>query len=307
MQVSTNQENDSFTVVEVWLQKIAQLSEEGKEPLVDFCLFALLGIQISYPTIFRLLNKYPDFPSWNEKLAKQYDIEDLSMVSDDNKFTDDPWEKVLFLICQKDSYLKPRALNIIEILNVLKDECGDELKTHINKALEIASITTVDDHEDSKQTRGVDKELRANNRKYMGKLAKILNEKFTDNSANIIFDCFKATQSHDVEWAVVESQVWIDNTNKISAKIGFAFDNQDYNGHLWSPNKKSGEKTDQLISELGKIYPEMETEKDEEGYVYIFSIDNDNKMKHEDFYSQFESKVLDVVNKISKLGVFKTK
>jgi hypothetical protein len=289
------------------LKKIAQLSEEGKEPLVDFCLFALLGIQISYPTIFRLLNKHPDFPSWNEKLAKQYDIEDLSLVSGDHQYTDEPWEKILFLICQKDSYLKPRALNIIEILNVLREKCEDDLKNHINKALEIASITAVDDHEDSKQTKGFDQELRVKNKKFMVKLANKLNEKFYDNPANTLLDRVKATQSHGVEYANVEGRIWFDKKNKISAMIGFAFQNTDYCGYVYG-DTKSEEATGQLIDELKKIFPEMDTEIDEDDGTVTFSAkDNDEKLKHEDFYTQFEIKAVEAVDKITKLDLFKTK
>ncbi len=284
------------------LTKISQLSDAGKEPLVDFCLFALLGIQISYPSIFRLLNKNPDFLSWNERLAKQHDIEDLSVVRNDNIYTDELWEKVLFLICQKDTYLKARAFNIIEILNVLRDACEDDLKNHINKALEIASITAVDDHEDSKQTKGFDHDLRIKNKKFMVKLAKKINEKFIDNSTNKSFDNFKPSQSNGVEYAHVEGQIWFDKKNKIYALIGFTFQDTDCCGYLYG-NKKSANETCQLVDELKKIYPDMDTE-EEDGIVCFTAIDNDKKMKHEDFYNKFEADAIDAVDKIFKLDLF---
>lgn len=288
------------------LKQISQLSEEGKEPLVDFCLFALLGIQISYPSIFRLLNKHPDFPSWNEKIAKQYDIkEDLSMVVlDDNKYTDEPWEKFLYFICQKDTYLKPRALNIIEILNVLRDKCQNNLKNHINKALEIASITAVDDHEDSKQTKGCDQELRFKNKEFIRKFTKKLNEKFDDIFTSNI-DHFTAYQSNGEEWAQTYTEIWFNRENKLFAQIIFDFGCKDYQGFLHVGNKKSTEVTRNLADKLKKFFPKIE--ENEDGDFFFIDKVNEEKNGHEEFFKKFEGDVVDTMNKIFTLDLFKAK
>ena len=44
-------------------------------------LFAVLGIQVSYPQIFRLLTQNPDYLSWNEKFGNKIGL-DLSKIKE---------------------------------------------------------------------------------------------------------------------------------------------------------------------------------------------------------------------------------
>ena len=130
--------------------------EDENDEQNDFMLFALLGLQISYPQIFRLIARDPDFASWSKSNAGKLNV-DLSetekklAVFGDNKLLDDEWQKIIWAVCQSDTFLKSRVFQILKLLNLIKEISGDSLQTDVEAALEFASITNVDDDPDSKQ------------------------------------------------------------------------------------------------------------------------------------------------------------
>ena len=101
---------------------------EPTDNLNDFCLFALLGIQISYPKIYRLINKKQDFTKWDKLFAQQNGVDEIKVPDENHKFLDEEWEKVCWSYCQNDPYLKARALSIIETLNLIREK-NPTLKT----------------------------------------------------------------------------------------------------------------------------------------------------------------------------------
>lgn len=123
----------------------------------EFMLFALLGIQITYPKIFRYLGMNQDYNKWNQAFAARIGL-DWQVISEkvkeygDNQLVDEDWEKVVWGLCQADAYLKSRAFSILELLNVLKDHFRDNLEDVMQNALEFAAITAVDDSDESKQS-----------------------------------------------------------------------------------------------------------------------------------------------------------
>ncbi len=133
---------------------------DGKDSgaLGEFMLFSLLGIQISYPKIFRLIAQNSDFLSWNHQYALRVGL-DWDFINEqlkklgDNEMTDEDWEKVVWGACQSDAYLKSRAFSIIELLNLLRKifKKQDELVENLEQAMQFASITSVDDNQDARQ------------------------------------------------------------------------------------------------------------------------------------------------------------
>ena len=136
-------------------------------------LFAVLGIQVSYHQIFRLLTQNPDYLGWNEKFGNKIGL-DLSKTKDDiesvgeSELTDETWEQIIWGFCQKDPYLKVKCFNILELFNFLRElsckndlneEWNEKLKEDVTKydslkeklyerlssVLEFAAITNVDD------------------------------------------------------------------------------------------------------------------------------------------------------------------
>jgi hypothetical protein len=123
----------------------------------ELMLFALLGIQITYPKIFRHIGMNQDFKSWNQPFAARLGL-DWNLITEKvqeygaNQLIDDDWEKVVWGLCQSDAYLKSRAFSILELLNSLVEHFGQGLEECMQNALEFAAITSVDDSHDAKQS-----------------------------------------------------------------------------------------------------------------------------------------------------------
>lgn len=119
----------------------------------DLILFAMIGVQISYPKIFRLITQMSDIYDWDKGFANKNNI-NLEAVKDDiqkygdNDKLDEDWEQTIYGACQNDVYLKSKVFNIIELFNYLRNKFQnrlDELDEKIVIALKFASITNVDD------------------------------------------------------------------------------------------------------------------------------------------------------------------
>ncbi len=140
------------------IRKAENTAEESTNAeATEFMLFALLGIQISYPKIFRHLGMNHDYKSWHQAFAARLGL-DWQIITDkvkeygENLLVDEDWEKVVWGLCQSDAYLKSRAFSILELLNVLSDHFGESLEEVMQNALEFAAITSVDDSHESKQS-----------------------------------------------------------------------------------------------------------------------------------------------------------
>ena len=123
----------------------------------NFALFSLLGIQISYPKLFRLLVQDVSFTNWGAPIAGKNGI-DLQSVREqiesfgENELIDEEWEQVVWGLCQRETYLKSRAFDVLSLLNLLRDHFGDRLDQALEQALEFASITAVDDDQEMKSS-----------------------------------------------------------------------------------------------------------------------------------------------------------
>lgn len=119
----------------------------------DLILFAMIGVQISYPKIFRLITQMSDIYDWDKGFANKNNIDLESVKNDiqkygDNDKLDEDWEQIIYGACQNDVYLKSKVFNIIELFNFLRtkfENRADVLDEKIVMALKFASITNVDD------------------------------------------------------------------------------------------------------------------------------------------------------------------
>ena len=122
----------------------------------DYMLFALLGIQISYPKIFRLMTQKPDFTKWDKAFANKCSIEweeiqEKLIKFGDNSLVDEVWEQVAWGSCQNDPYMKSKVFSVLELLNLLRYKFKENLEDEILDAMTFASITSVDDDIETKQ------------------------------------------------------------------------------------------------------------------------------------------------------------
>ena len=119
----------------------------------DLILFSMIGVQISYPKIFRLITQMSDIYDWDKGFANKNNIDIEAVKADiqkygDNEKLDEDWEQIIYGACQKDVYLKSKVFNILELFNYLRDKFEnrpDILDEKIVMALKFASITNVDD------------------------------------------------------------------------------------------------------------------------------------------------------------------
>lgn len=128
----------------------SELLQDDTELLVNF---ALVCIQIAYPTVYSLLNKKPDFANWDANVALQYNLKDidedsLKKINEMEEF-DDEWEQVLFRYCEKEFYTKKNALKISQILNQLKSIVKDRkpnenLGDTIEAIIRLSSVTNME-------------------------------------------------------------------------------------------------------------------------------------------------------------------
>ena len=138
------------------LNTIRKAEGSDTDSEVELMLFALLGIQISFPKIFRYLTINPSFLQWDKFFATKHSLDWVEVINKleqfgENDLTDEDWEKVVWGLCQSDSYLKNRAFSILELLNLIRNSFKDNLEEVLNSALAFASITSIDDNQEVKQ------------------------------------------------------------------------------------------------------------------------------------------------------------
>ncbi len=143
---------NSFSLI----NHLREINDDEDSDYNDYMLFSILGIQISYPKIFRLLSQNPNFLNWDSGFANKFGIE-WDVVQEkikkfgESELIDEEWEQVVWGACQKDPYLKTRAFALLELLNLLRDKFKDTLEIELENAMAFASITSVDDDIETKQ------------------------------------------------------------------------------------------------------------------------------------------------------------
>jgi hypothetical protein len=173
---------NSVSLIQIFVKNKKEMSKE--EDIVDgeeegissedekFLLFALLCLQIAYPTIYSLLIQEPDFPKWDDALAfketnrseersgdnerlspdemkKIFDIEfEAAKKSDD--FNED-WEQALYRICYGRPRMKPRVADISKFFSYIKDELLSDQQEIIGETVarlltqtSVTSVTSTD-------------------------------------------------------------------------------------------------------------------------------------------------------------------
>jgi len=120
--------------------------EEGAGPRAEFCLFALLALEMAYPRIYRLLLAQPDFQAWDDGFARRHRIRLLDFPSAESadELVDEKWEQVVFSFCEADPHLRARRSHVLLALNELRHALGEPLGPIVGEAAEIASLSAVE-------------------------------------------------------------------------------------------------------------------------------------------------------------------
>lgn len=257
---------NSFSLIND-IRDIENTEDDQQQSGDDFMLFALLGIQISFPNIFRLLTQNPDFTNWDKGFANKFGIEWTGVEEKlekfgENELVDEEWEKVVWGSCQKDPYLKAKAFSVLQLLNLLRDKYKDTLVEEVDAAMAFASITSVDDDVESKQA--VQKV--GNKTIFSGletKLGQLSEEGFPE----------KAINNYKALWSILEQKENELDKYRISfAKTGSSFNDESKVGrgnkqliYCTNPSKKSLGMKIRVKNNTGKVKLLFEKIKDNYG------------------------------------------
>ena len=120
-----------------------------QERLGKILNYALVCIQIAYPYIYNQLTEAPDFKGWNEKIASKLKLRPLSDAEreslDSTEEFDEEWEKVVFRMCQKETYLSNRVFSVSLLLNKIAEIVNndEQLGDIIEATLEMSAVTNL--------------------------------------------------------------------------------------------------------------------------------------------------------------------
>ena len=111
--------------------------------------YALVCIQIAYPYIYNQLAEEPDFKAWNEKIASKLKLRPLTEAETERLNSteefDEEWEKVVFRMCQKETYLSNRVFSVSALLNKISEIVNNDerLGEIIEATLEMSAVTNL--------------------------------------------------------------------------------------------------------------------------------------------------------------------
>ena len=127
-----------------------QYGEKSNVTTLDKLInFALVCVQIAYPYIYNQLTEEPDFKAWNERIASKLKLRPLTELEreslDSTEEFDEDWEKVLFRMCQMETYLSNRAFSVSGLLNKIAQIIGndEQLGEIIESILEMSAVTNI--------------------------------------------------------------------------------------------------------------------------------------------------------------------
>jgi hypothetical protein len=166
------------------------------EELVNIGVFS---IQISYPLIYKALEKFPNFTAWGENLIEEFKLEKLSTeeknLIEQSDFFDEQWEQVLYLLCQSDKFLVSRAAKISKLLNLIIDITNKNFKDNrdyldnisiedvMRNAIQVSAVTSYSDNESEQKIEEIHKSgfLKA----FRNKIHKYVQSKCKENNIEI--------------------------------------------------------------------------------------------------------------------------
>ena len=111
--------------------------------------FSLVCMQIAYPYIYNQLTEEPDFKQWNERIASKLKLRHLTPEEkeslDATEEFDEDWEKVVFRMCQKETYLSNRAFQVSLLLSKIAEIVNDDnrLGEIVEATIALSAVTNL--------------------------------------------------------------------------------------------------------------------------------------------------------------------
>lgn len=111
--------------------------------------YALVCIQIAYPYIYNQLTEEPDFKSWNEKIASKLKLRVLTEIEKESlnatEEFDEEWEKIVYRMCQKETFLSNRVFCVSQLLSKIAEIINDDdrLGEIVAQIIELSAVTNL--------------------------------------------------------------------------------------------------------------------------------------------------------------------
>lgn len=111
--------------------------------------FALVCMQIAYPYIYNQLTEESNFKQWNERIASKLKLRHLTAEEkeslDATEEFDEDWEKVVFRMCQKETYLSNRAFQVSQLLSKIAEIVNDNnrLGEIVEATIALSAVTNL--------------------------------------------------------------------------------------------------------------------------------------------------------------------
>ena len=124
----------------------SETANDTKSKLINF---ALVCLQIAYPYIYNQLTDEPDFKSWNENIASKLKMRQLTEAEkqslDATTEFDEEWEKIVFRMCQKETFLSNRVFQVSSLLNKIADIIGNDsiIGETIESIIQMSAVTNL--------------------------------------------------------------------------------------------------------------------------------------------------------------------
>ena len=140
---------NTLALISIINNKLKNGEAPSAEKLSKLINYALVCIQIAYPYIYNQLAEEPSYRSWNEKTASRLKLRPLTEEEkeglDATEEFDEDWEKVVFRMCQKETYLSNRAFCVSSLLNKIAEIINndEQLGEIIEATLEMSAVTNL--------------------------------------------------------------------------------------------------------------------------------------------------------------------
>ena len=140
---------NTLALISIINNKLNRGEGASVEKLSKLINYALVCIQIAYPYIYNQLGEEPAYKSWSEKTASRLKLRPLTEEEkeglDATEEFDEDWEKVVFRMCQKETYLSNRAFCVSSLLNKIAEIINndEQLGEIIESTLEMSAVTNL--------------------------------------------------------------------------------------------------------------------------------------------------------------------
>ena len=193
---------NTLSLISIINKKQKSTDSTSVDKLNKLINYALVCIQIAYPYIYNQLAEEPDFKKWNDKIASKLKLkpltdDEIEVLNSTEEFSDD-WEKIVFRMCQKETYLSNRAFYISSLLGKIAEIINndDRLGEIIEATLEMSAVTNLKAFDSAPKlsagTRNYDKyAVNGAGRYGKGKMVEAVVNTYVQNNPSISIEALK--------------------------------------------------------------------------------------------------------------------